>query len=147
MILWDKDQPDDPENRLDEELGLDNPTTLDVGTPESKCVRFNGDLDSKAQNYNKVDPNENFGQLLSPFDVFLIFSFFAYLFNLVSVLKQRNKEQAQDSQNGHRQVTPNTILAVDIACSPLAMPLFGLINASIIVNDFVCVYVQDPFIL
>ena len=68
----------------------------------------------------------------------------ALLLQLVCVLKKRDKEEAEDSQDGHRHLTPDAILAIDVPLSPLTMVVLRLINASILIYDFVNVYVLDP---
>ena len=65
------------------------------------------------------------------------------LLQLVCILKKGDKEEAQDSQDGHRHLTPDAVLTVDVPLSPLTVVLLRLIYASILIYDFICVYILD----
>lgn len=64
----------------------------------------------------------------------------------MTVLEYWDEKQAQDSEDSHWHISPETVLANDETFSPLAMTLFGPVNfTKIIVHILVLTCFQDSF--
>ena len=63
----------------------------------------------------------------------------------MAVLEQGDEEEAQDTHNGHWYITPDTVLAINVAPPPRSVVIFWMIDSAKFINYFVSVNIFDSF--